>query len=41
MDRTERFYKIQEMLRQREVVSFAQLQSELEVSRSTRSRPRE
>ena len=38
MDRTERFYKIQEMLRQHKVVSFAQLQSELEVSRSTLKR---
>jgi len=38
MDRTERFYKIREMLRQRKVVSFAQLQSEHEVSRSTLKR---
>ncbi|MBK6604784.1 MAG: YafY family transcriptional regulator [Leptospiraceae bacterium] len=38
MDRTERFYKIQEMLRQRKVVSFAQLQTALEVSRSTLKR---
>ena len=38
MDRTERFYKIKELLRQRRVVSFAELQSELEVSRSTLKR---
>lgn len=38
MDRTERFYKINELLRQRRVVSFAELQSELEVSRSTLKR---
>ena len=38
MDRTERFYRIREMLRQRKVVSFAHLQSELEVSRSTLKR---
>jgi predicted DNA-binding transcriptional regulator YafY len=35
MDRTERFYKIEELLRQRKAVSFAALQAELEVSRST------
>ena len=38
MNRTERFYKIQQMLRQRKVVSFALLQSELEVSPSTLKR---
>jgi predicted DNA-binding transcriptional regulator YafY len=35
MDRTERFYKIEGLLRQRKAVSFAALLSELEVSRST------
>ncbi len=35
MDRTERFYKIEMLLRGRNGVSFATLQSELEVSRST------
>ena len=35
MDRIERFYKIEELLRQRKMVSFADLQAELEVSRST------
>jgi predicted DNA-binding transcriptional regulator YafY len=35
MDRTERFYKIEKLLRQRKVASFAALQAELEVSRST------
>ncbi len=38
MDRTERFYKIKELLRQRHVVSFASLMAELEVSRSTLKR---
>jgi predicted DNA-binding transcriptional regulator YafY len=38
MDRTERFYKIKELLRQRHVVSFAMLMAELEVSRSTLKR---
>ncbi len=38
MDRTERFYKIKELLHQRKVVSFALLQAELEVSRSTLKR---
>ena len=38
MDRTERFYRIKELLRQRKVVSFAVLQAELEVSRSTLKR---
>lgn len=35
MDRTERFYKIEELLRQRTAVTFDVLLSELEVSRST------
>ena len=35
MDRTERFYKIEELLRQRKATSFSVLLSELEVSRST------
>ena len=35
MDRTERFYKIEELLRQRKAVTFDALLSELEVSRST------
>jgi predicted DNA-binding transcriptional regulator YafY len=38
MDRTERFYKIKELLRQHKVASFATLQAELEVSRSTLKR---
>ena len=38
MDRTERFYKIKELLRQHRVVSFAALQAALEVSRSTLKR---
>ena len=38
MDRTERFYKIKELLRQHRVVSFATLMAELEVSRSTLKR---
>ena len=38
MDRTERFYKIKELLRQRQVVSFAALMAELEVSPSTLKR---
>lgn len=38
MDRTERFYKIEELLRQRGAVSFATLLSVLEVSRSTLKR---
>ena len=38
MDRTERFYKIKELLRQHKVVSFATLQAALEVSRSTLKR---
>jgi predicted DNA-binding transcriptional regulator YafY len=38
MNRTERFYIIEELLRQRKAVSFASLQAELEVSRSTLKR---
>lgn len=38
MDRTARLYKIKDLLRQRTVVSFATLQSVLEVSRSTLKR---
>ena len=38
MERTERFYKITELLRQQRVVSFATLQAALEVSRSTLKR---
>lgn len=38
MDRTERFYKINELLRSRRVVSFSELLSALEVSRSTLKR---
>ena len=38
MDRTERFYKIEHRLRQQKIVSFAALQAELEVSRSTLKR---
>jgi predicted DNA-binding transcriptional regulator YafY len=38
VDRTERFYKIEELLRQRKVVSFSALLYELEVSRSTLKR---
>ena len=38
MDRTERFYKIKELLRLHRVVSFATLMAELEVSRSTLKR---
>ena len=38
MDRTERFYKIEGLLRQRKAISFAGLISELEVSRSTLKR---
>lgn len=38
MNRTERLYKIKDLLRQRTVVSFADLQSALEVSRSTLKR---
>ena len=38
MDRTERLYKIENLLRQRKPASFAALQAELEVSRSTLKR---
>lgn len=38
MNRTERLYKIKDLLRQRTAVSFADLQSALEVSRSTLKR---
>jgi len=38
MDRTERFYKIEALLRQRKAISFSALLSELEVSRSTLKR---
>jgi predicted DNA-binding transcriptional regulator YafY len=38
MDRTERFYKVEQLLRQRGTVSFADMLSELEVSRSTLKR---
>ena len=38
MDRTERFYKIELLLRGRGCVSFADLQSELEISRATLKR---
>jgi predicted DNA-binding transcriptional regulator YafY len=38
MNRTERFYKIENLLRQRKVVSFVVLQAQLDVSRSTLKR---
>ena len=38
MDRTERFYKIEALLRQRKAISFSALLFELEVSRSTLTR---
>lgn len=38
MDRTERFYKIDQMIRERKRVSFAELMSALEVSRATLKR---
>ncbi|MBK6907414.1 MAG: YafY family transcriptional regulator [Rhodocyclaceae bacterium] len=38
MDRTERFYKIDQMIHERTLVSFAQLQEALEVSRATLKR---
>lgn len=38
MDRTERFYKIEKLLRQHKTVSFAVLQAALEVSRATLKR---
>lgn len=38
MDRTERFYKIDKLLRQQQTTSFAELQTALEVSRATLKR---
>ncbi|MBI4998370.1 MAG: YafY family transcriptional regulator [Rhodocyclales bacterium] len=38
MDRTERFYKIEQLLHDRRVASFDEIQSELEVSRATLKR---
>ena len=38
MDRTERLYKIEKLLRQQQTVSFAALQAALEVSRATLKR---
>lgn len=38
MDRTERFYKINELLRTHKVVSFATLLAKVEASRSTLKR---
>lgn len=38
MDRTERFYKIESLIRNRGVVTFAQMRSALEVSRATLNR---
>lgn len=38
MDRTERFYKIDQMIHDRRLVSFAQLQEALEISRATLKR---
>jgi len=38
MNQTERLYKIDQLLRQRKLISFATLQSELEVSRATLKR---
>ena len=38
MDRTERFYKIEKLLRQHTTVSFSDLQAALEVSRATLKR---
>ena len=38
MDRTERFYKIEMLIRNRGLVSFAALQAELELSRATLQR---
>ena len=38
MDRTERFYKIEQLLHDRRVVSFEDIQAELEVSRATLKR---
>ena len=38
MDRTERFYKIERMLREQRVVTFATMMERLEVSRATLKR---
>ena len=38
MDRTERFYKIESLLRQRKFASFVALQAALQVSRSALKR---
>jgi predicted DNA-binding transcriptional regulator YafY len=38
MDRTERFYKIEQLLHDRRVATFAEIQAELEVSRATLKR---
>ncbi|HJW26331.1 MAG TPA: HTH domain-containing protein, partial [Rhodocyclaceae bacterium] len=38
MNQTERFYKIDQLLNERQVVSFADLQESLEVSRATLKR---
>lgn len=38
MDRTERFYKIEQLLHDRRVVSFEEIQTELEISRATLKR---
>ena len=38
MDRTERFYKIEKLLRQHKTVSFCAMQAALEVSRATLKR---
>lgn len=38
MDRTERFYKIDQLINERRLVSFTELQDELEVSRATLKR---
>jgi hypothetical protein len=38
MDRTERFYKIEKLLRQHQTVSFSELRAALEVSRATLKR---
>ena len=38
MDRTERFYKIKSLIRNRGMVTFDQMRSALEVSRATLNR---
>jgi predicted DNA-binding transcriptional regulator YafY len=38
MDRTERFYKIDQMIHERKLVSFAELMDALEISRATLKR---